>query len=111
MGEPLELYNIVGDSANGEDCYEVPHPLAREEERYTNLQFNASDGPASNRTGCCKHVSEVRQLLIVFGVLLMIVIGSSITIVVLLVSYIINHLMRLETKGKHLTTCEYKHRL
>ena len=92
MAQPINLQGIVGDS--GEDGYEVPHSLVGENKRYLNLPFNTGDGSATQHTRCCKNVSDVRQLQILCAVLLASVIGSSITIGVViykLVSYIMKH--------------------
>ena len=106
MGEPVELHDIVGGTANddSENAYEIPL-ASTDEGRYENLRINTGDGPAAgsnivsdtdtnkqvednnqsvSRLSCVKHISAVRQLQMICGVLFTIVIICSVTIGVLI---------------------------
>ena len=106
MGEPVELHDIVGGTANddSENAYEIPQ-ASTDEGRYENLQLNTGDGPAAgsnivsdtdttqkvvdnshsvSRSNCVKHISAVRQLQMICAVLFTIIIICSVTIGVLI---------------------------
>ena len=106
MGEPVELCDIVGGTANddSENAYEIPQ-ASTDEGRYENLRINTGDGLAAgsnivsdtdtnhkvedsngseSRSTCVKHISAVRQLQMLCAVLFTIVIICSVTIGVLI---------------------------
>ena len=88
MGEPLELHDKFGHTANpdGENVYESPQ-ASIDEERYEKLQINRNvESPTNDisKSKCGSHKSEFRQLRILWALLLTIVMSSSVTIGVLL---------------------------
>ena len=109
MSEQMELHGIGGHTTNndGENAYEIPQ-ASIDEERYEHLQINRSDEPptgsyAGSSTVCdshtshtCdvehgvsksnrgSHISAIKQLQILWAVLLAIVVISYVTISVLI---------------------------